>query len=306
MLKTEPNEEELLEIEQEEDISEEDISVDMEPDDVMGDSISTYLKEIGKIKLLTVEEEKDLAIRIQNGDKEARKKLIEANLRLVVSIAKKYVGNGLSKEDLIQEGNTGLMKAVDKFDYTKGFKFSTYATWWIRQAITRGLSDYGRCVRVPVHLDERIKKMKRIYAEIEQATGVPPTDKEIAERMELTIKQVQDLQKNSLDVASLDTPIGEEESSCLGDFLEDTKTKIPENEAIKADLSRALSETMEILTPREKKVIMLRFGYYGHPMTLDEVGKIMHVTRERIRQIEAKSLRKMRHPMRARKLVDFL
>ncbi len=271
------------------------------------DPVKMYFKEIGKIPLLTAEQEKILAIRIEQGDDEARKQLCEANLRLVVSIARRYLNRGLSFLDLIQEGNLGLMKAVEKFDYTKGYKFSTYATWWIRQAITRSIADQARTIRIPVHMVETINKLIRISRQLLQEYGREPTSEEIAKEMGITVEKVREIKKVSQDPVSLETPIGEEEDSHLGDFIADEDIPSPVDAAAYAMLQKQLREVLDTLSEREKKVLILRFGLDdGRPRTLEEVGKEFNVTRERIRQIEAKALRKLRHPSRSKKLKDYL
>ncbi len=271
------------------------------------DPVRMYLKEIGNIPLLTVEEEVFLAQRIEKGDEQARQQLIEANLRLVVSIAKKYVGRGMSFLDLIQEGNMGLMKAVEKFDYKKGNKFSTYSTWWIRQAITRGIADTAKTIRVPVHMVETINKTLRTSRMLLQELGREPTNEEIAERMGMSVAKIDEILKTSRDPVSLDSPIGEEEDSQLGDFIKDESSLSPMDSASFSMLKEELDTAMDSLTDRERKVIRLRFGLDdGKTRTLEEVGREFDVTRERIRQIEAKALRKLRHPSRSRKLKDFL
>lgn len=271
------------------------------------DPVKMYLKEIGKVELLTAEEEVALAKRIEAGDVTAKRELASANLRLVVSIAKKYVGRGLSFLDLIQEGNMGLMKAVDKFDYTKGFKFSTYGTWWIRQAITRAIADQARTIRIPVHMVETINKLVRIQRQLVQELGRDPTNLEIAQEMEISEEKVREVKKIAQDPVSLETPIGEEEDSQLGDFIEDETVIAPEEAADFTMLRDELSKILDGLSDREKKVLQLRFGLDdGMPRTLEEVGKEFDVTRERIRQIEAKALRKLKHPSRSQKLKDFL
>ena len=273
----------------------------------VNDPVRMYLREIGKIPLLTYEEEIDLAKRILEGDDEAKKKLAESNLRLVVSIAKKYVGRGMLFLDLIQEGNMGLIKAVEKFDYTKGFKFSTYATWWIRQAITRAIADQARTIRIPVHMVETINKLIRISRHLLQQMGREPTPEEIAKEMELPVEKVMEIQKIAQDPVSLETPIGEEDDSHLGDFIQDDDSPAPQDSAAYTMLREQLEEVMNTLTPREAKVLKLRFGLEdGKARTLEEVGKEFDVTRERIRQIEAKALRKLRHPSRSKKLRDYM
>lgn len=271
------------------------------------DPVKMYLKEIGKVELLTAEEEVNIAKRIENGDESAKKELAAANLRLVVSIAKKYVGRGLSFLDLIQEGNMGLMKAVDKFDYTKGFKFSTYGTWWIRQAITRAIADQARTIRIPVHMVETINKLVRIQRQLVQELGRDPTNEEIAAEMGVDEEKVREVKKIAQDPVSLETPIGEEEDSQLGDFIEDDTVISPEEAADYTMLREEIDNILSGLSDREKKVLELRFGLNdGMPRTLEEVGKEFDVTRERIRQIEAKALRKLKHPSRSQKLKDFL
>ena len=271
------------------------------------DPVRMYLREIGRIPLLTFDEELDLAKRILNGDEEAKQKLAESNLRLVVSIAKKYVGRGMLFLDLIQEGNMGLIKAVEKFDYTKGFKFSTYATWWIRQAITRAIADQARTIRIPVHMVETINKLIRTSRHLLQQFGREPTPEEIAQEMEIPVEKVMEIQKIAQDPVSLETPIGEEDDSHLGDFIQDDDSPAPHDSAAYTLLKEQLEEVMNTLTPREAKVLKLRFGLEdGKSRTLEEVGKEFNVTRERIRQIEAKALRKLRHPSRSKKLRDYM
>lgn len=271
------------------------------------DPVRMYLKEIGNVPLLTTEQEVELAKRVEAGDEEAKKQLTEANLRLVVSIAKKYVGRGMPFLDLIQEGNMGLMKAVDKFDYTKGYKFSTYATWWIRQAITRGIADTGRTIRVPVHMVETINKTLRMTRTLLQELGREPTPEEVAERLNVSVSRVREVLKISRDPVSLDTPIGEEDDSHLGDFIEDDSALSPADSAAFSMLRAELATALESLTDRERQVVKLRFGLEdGRARTLEEVGKEFNVTRERIRQIEAKALRKLLHPSRSKRLKDFL
>ena len=266
-----------------------------------------YLKEIGRISLLSADEEMDLSIRVANGDEEAAALLAESNLRLVVSIAKRYVGRGLLFLDLIQEGNMGLMKAVEKFDYDKGYKFSTYATWWIRQAITRALADQARTIRVPVHMVETINKMSRIQRQMTLELNREPSEEEIAERMDIPVEKVREVIKISQDPVSLETPIGEEDDSHLGDFIKDESSLSPEEYATNEILKEEIKAVLETLQPREQQVLELRFGLIdGTCYTLEEVGKRFNVTRERIRQIEAKALRKLRHPSRAKKLKDFM
>ena len=278
------------------------------PDGVsIEDPVRMYLKEIGKVPLLTAEEEKDLAMNMEVGDMEAKKRLAEANLRLVVSIAKRYVGRGMLFLDLIQEGNLGLIKAVEKFDYRKGYKFSTYATWWIRQAITRAIADQARTIRIPVHMVETINKLIRVQRQLLQELGREPYPEEIAEKMGLPVERVREIQKISQEPVSLETPIGEEEDSHLGDFIQDDNVPVPAEAAAFTLLKEQLVEVLGTLTEREQKVLCLRFGLEdGRARTLEEVGKEFDVTRERIRQIEAKALRKLRHPSRSRKLKDYL
>ena len=288
-----------------------DIIIDDVPDESkdmsVNDNVRMYLKEIGKISLLSLEEEQELSKRVAEGDEQAKNILAESNLRLVVSIAKRYVGRGLLFLDLIQEGNIGLMKAVDKFDPTKGYKFSTYATWWIRQAITRALADQARTIRVPVHMVETINKMARIERQMTLELNREPTDQELAKKMGLSADKIVEIRKISQDPVSLETPIGEEDDSHLGDFLADERTMSPEEFATYEILKDELREVLDTLTVREKEVLELRFGLFdGSSHTLEEVGKQFKVTRERIRQIEAKALRKLRHPSRAKKLKDFL
>lgn len=271
------------------------------------DPVRMYLKEIGNVPLLSGDEEIELAKRVEQGDEEAKKKLTEANLRLVVSIAKKYVGRGMPFLDLIQEGNMGLMKAVDKFDYTKGYKFSTYATWWIRQAITRAIADQARTIRIPVHMVETINKLIRVSRQLLQELGREPTPEEIAAQLDMPVERVREILKISQEPVSLETPIGEEEDSHLGDFIQDDNVPVPAEAAAQTLLKEQLDEVLDTLTEREQKVLRLRFGMNdGRARTLEEVGKEFDVTRERIRQIEAKALRKLRHPSRSRKLRDYL
>lgn len=271
------------------------------------DPVRMYLKEIGKVPLLSAEEEIEYARRMDEGDEEARKRLAEANLRLVVSIAKRYVGRGMQFLDLIQEGNLGLLKAVEKYDYKKGFKFSTYATWWIRQAITRSIADQARTIRIPVHMVETINRLVRTSRQLLQELGREPKPEEIAERMEISVDRVREIMKISQDPVSLETPIGEEEDSHLGDFIQDDNVEVPIDAATSKLLHEQLMEALSTLTEREQKVLRLRFGLDdGKPRTLEEVGREFDVTRERIRQIEAKALRKLRHPSRSKKLKDYL
>ncbi len=271
------------------------------------DPVKVYLKEIGRVPLLSSEEEIDLAIRIANGDVQAKQRLSEANLRLVVSIAKRYLGRGMQFLDLIQEGNLGLIKAVDKFDYTKGFKFSTYATWWIRQAITRAIADQARTIRIPVHMVETINKVKKVQSQLLHQNGHEPTPDEIADELDLPVDKVREIMRVAQEPVSLETPIGEEEDSHLGDFIPDDGAPAPDDAASHTMLREQLSDVLSTLTPREEKVLRLRFGLEdGRSRTLEEVGKEFNVTRERIRQIEAKALRKLRHPSRSRKLKDYL
>ena len=289
----------------EEDIENIDLSV---PDGVsIEDPVRMYLKEIGKVPLLSADEEVELAKRMEEGDAEAKKKLAEANLRLVVSIAKRYVGRGMLFLDLIQEGNLGLIKAVEKFDYRKGYKFSTYATWWIRQAITRAIADQARTIRIPVHMVETINKLIRVSRQLLQELGREPTPEEIAAEMNMPVERVREILKISQEPVSLETPIGEEEDSHLGDFIQDDNVPVPADAAAFTLLKEQLEEVLGTLTEREQKVLTLRFGLEdGRARTLEEVGKEFNVTRERIRQIEAKALRKLRHPSRSRKLKDYL
>ncbi|MCR5418434.1 MAG: RNA polymerase sigma factor RpoD [Lachnospiraceae bacterium] len=301
----EPDEEMLLNEEEEVDVENIDLSV---PDGVnIEDPVRMYLKEIGKVPLLSADEEIELAKRMEEGDEVAKQKLAEANLRLVVSIAKRYVGRGMLFLDLIQEGNLGLIKAVEKFDYRKGYKFSTYATWWIRQAITRAIADQARTIRIPVHMVETINKLIRISRQLLQELGREPTPEEIAVQMNMPVDRVREIQKISQEPVSLETPIGEEEDSHLGDFIQDDNVPVPADAAAFTLLREQLNEVLDTLTEREQKVLKLRFGLDdGNARTLEEVGKEFNVTRERIRQIEAKALRKLRHPSRSRKLKDYL
>ena len=297
----------LLEVDDDDEIEVEKIDLSV-PDGVsIEDPVRMYLKEIGKVPLLSAEEEIELAKRMELGDQEAKKRLAEANLRLVVSIAKRYVGRGMLFLDLIQEGNLGLIKAVEKFDYRKGYKFSTYATWWIRQAITRAIADQARTIRIPVHMVETINKLIRVSRQLLQELGREPTPEEIAEEMDMPVDRVREILKISQEPVSLETPIGEEEDSHLGDFIQDDNVPVPADAAAFTLLKEQLVEVLSTLTDREQKVLRLRFGLDdGRARTLEEVGKEFNVTRERIRQIEAKALRKLRHPSRSRKLKDYL
>lgn len=296
------------------DFSDEDLEVEEDELEIVvpegisiDDPVRMYLKEIGKVPLLSAKEEIELAIKMQNGDEAAKRRLAEANLRLVVSIAKRYVGRGMLFLDLIQEGNLGLIKAVEKFDYQKGFKFSTYATWWIRQAITRAIADQARTIRIPVHMVETINKLIRISRQLLQELGREPHPEEIAKEMNLTVEKVREIMKISQEPVSLETPIGEEEDSHLGDFIPDDDAPAPAESAAFTLLKEQLITVLDTLTPREEKVLRLRFGLDdGRARTLEEVGKEFNVTRERIRQIEAKALRKLRHPSRSKKLKDYL
>ena len=300
----EPDIEDLQEVEE---IKLEEIDVTNVEGISVDDPVRMYLREIGKIPLLTYEQELDLAKRILEGDEEATQKLAESNLRLVVSIAKKYVGRGMLFLDLIQEGNMGLIKAVEKFDYNKGFKFSTYATWWIRQAITRAIADQARTIRIPVHMVETINKLIRTSRHLLQKLGREPSPEEIAKEMEIPVEKVMEIQKIAQDPVSLETPIGEEDDSHLGDFIPDDDSPAPQDSAAYTLLREQLEEVMNTLTPREAKVLKLRFGLEdGKARTLEEVGREFQVTRERIRQIEAKALRKLRHPSRSKKLRDYM
>ncbi len=320
----EANEIDVLTITEDDDDEPDDIMLDMESDDVdvdvehiedltvpdgisIEDPVRMYLKEIGKVPLLSAEEEIELAQKMEEGDEAAKKKLAEANLRLVVSIAKRYVGRGMLFLDLIQEGNLGLIKAVEKFDYRKGYKFSTYATWWIRQAITRAIADQARTIRIPVHMVETINKLIRVSRQLLQELGREPHPEEIAEEMDIPVERVREILKISQEPVSLETPIGEEEDSHLGDFIQDENVPVPAEAAAFTLLKEQLVEVLGTLTEREQKVLRLRFGLDdGRARTLEEVGKEFKVTRERIRQIEAKALRKLRHPSRSRKLRDYL
>ena len=295
-------------------VSDDDMDIDLDKIDLSvpegvatDDPVRMYLKEIGKVPLLSATEEQELAERIANGDEEAKKKLAEANLRLVVSIAKRYNGRGLLFLDLIQEGNIGLLKAVDKFDYNKGFKFSTYATWWIRQAITRAIADQSRTIRIPVHMVETINKLIRVQRNLLQELGREPQPEEIAKAMDLPVERVREILKVAQEPVSLETPIGEEDDSHLGDFIQDENMPVPADAAAFTLLKEELAAVLDTLTERERKVLTLRFGLVdGHARTLEEVGKEFDVTRERIRQIEAKALRKLRHPSRSKRLKDFM
>lgn len=297
----------LLDVDDEDEIEVEKIDLSV-PDGVsIEDPVRMYLKEIGKVPLLSAEEEIELAKRMELGDQEAKKRLAEANLRLVVSIAKRYVGRGMLFLDLIQEGNLGLIKAVEKFDYRKGYKFSTYATWWIRQAITRAIADQARTIRIPVHMVETINKLIRVSRQLLQELGREPTPEEIAAEMNMPVERVREILKISQEPVSLETPIGEEEDGHLGDFIQDDNVPVPADAAAFTLLKEQLEEVLGTLTEREQKVLTLRFGLEdGRARTLEEVGKEFNVTRERIRQIEAKALRKLRHPSRSRKLKDYL
>ncbi len=301
----EPDIEDLKEVE---DLKLDEITEDTNYEGInVDDPVRMYLREIGRIPLLTFDQELELAKKILNNDEEARRQLAESNLRLVVSIAKKYVGRGMLFLDLIQEGNMGLIKAVEKFDYTKGFKFSTYATWWIRQAITRAIADQARTIRIPVHMVETINKLIRTSRHLLQQLGREPTPEEIAQEMEIPVEKVVEIQKIAQDPVSLETPIGEEDDSHLGDFIQDDDSPAPHDSAAYTLLREQLEEVMNTLTPREAKVLKLRFGLEdGKSRTLEEVGREFQVTRERIRQIEAKALRKLRHPSRSKKLRDYM
>ena len=299
--------EEEMELDEEEEIDVEHLDLSVPEGVSLEDPVRMYLKEIGKIPLLGMEDEVELAKKMELGDPEARKRLAESNLRLVVSIAKRYVGRGMQFLDLIQEGNLGLIKAVEKFDYTKGYKFSTYATWWIRQAITRAIADQARTIRIPVHMVETINRLVRTSRQLLQELGREPTMEEIAARLDLPVERVSEIMKMSQEPVSLETPIGEEEDSHLGDFIQDDNVLVPQDAAAFTLLHEQLMEVLLTLTEREQKVLRLRFGLDdGRPRTLEEVGKQFNVTRERIRQIEAKALRKLRHPSRSKKLKDYL
>ena len=317
VLRISGNDEELiLDVDDDADIEKMDDEEEIELDKIdlsvpegvsIEDPVRMYLKEIGKVSLLTADEEIELAKRMEQGDEEAKKRLAEANLRLVVSIAKRYVGRGMLFLDLIQEGNLGLIEAVEKFDYRKGYKFSTYATWWIRQAITRAIADQARTIRIPVHMVETINKLIRVSRQLLQELGREPTPEEIAEEMKMPVERVREILKISQEPVSLETPIGEEEDSHLGDFIQDDNVPVPADAAAFTLLKEQLIEVLGTLTEREQKVLRLRFGLDdGRARTLEEVGKEFNVTRERIRQIEAKALRKLRHPSRSRKLKDYL
>ena len=298
---------ELDKLDDEEEIELDKIDLSVPEGVSIEDPVRMYLKEIGKVSLLTADEEIELAKRMEQGDEDAKKRLAEANLRLVVSIAKRYVGRGMLFLDLIQEGNLGLIKAVEKFDYRKGYKFSTYATWWIRQAITRAIADQARTIRIPVHMVETINKLIRVSRQLLQELGREPTPEEIAEEMDMNVDRVREILKISQEPVSLETPIGEEEDSHLGDFIQDDNVPVPADAAAFTLLKEQLIEVLGTLTEREQKVLRLRFGLDdGRARTLEEVGKEFNVTRERIRQIEAKALRKLRHPSRSRKLKDYL
>ena len=298
---------ELDKLDDEEEIELDKIDLSVPEGVSIEDPVRMYLKEIGKVSLLTADEEIELAKRMEQGDEDAKKRLAEANLRLVVSIAKRYVGRGMLFLDLIQEGNLGLIKAVEKFDYRKGYKFSTYATWWIRQAITRAIADQARTIRIPVHMVETINKLIRVSRQLLQELGREPTPEEIAEEMDMNVDRVREILKISQEPVSLETPIGEEEDSHLGDFIQDDNVPVPADAAAFTLLKEQLIEGLGTLTEREQKVLRLRFGLDdGRARTLEEVGKEFNVTRERIRQIEAKALRKLRHPSRSRKLKDYL
>ena len=299
--------EEEMELDEEEEIDVEHLDLSVPEGVSLEDPVRMYLKEIGKIPLLGMEDAVELAKKMELGDPEARKRLAESNLRLVVSIAKRYVGRGMQFLDLIQEGNLGLIKAVEKFDYTKGYKFSTYATWWIRQAITRAIADQARTIRIPVHMVETINRLVRTSRQLLQELGREPTTEEIAARLDLPVERVSEIMKMSQEPVSLETPIGEEEDSHLGDFIQDDNVLVPQDAAAFTLLHEQLMEVLLTLTEREQKVLRLRFGLDdGRPRTLEEVGKQFNVTRERIRQIEAKALRKLRHPSRSKKLKDYL
>lgn len=295
------------ELEEEEEIDMEHIDLSVPEGISVEDPVRMYLKEIGKVPLLSSDDEIELAKKIELGDELAREKLTEANLRLVVSIAKRYVGRGMQFLDLIQEGNLGLIKAVEKFDYRKGYKFSTYATWWIRQAITRSIADQARTIRIPVHMVETINRLVRVSRQLLQELGREPSPDEVASRVDMPVERVREIMKVSQEPVSLETPIGEEEDSHLGDFIQDDQVAVPADAATFTMLHEQLMEVLDTLTEREQKVLRLRFGLDdGRPRTLEEVGRVFNVTRERIRQIEAKALRKLRHPSRSKKLKDYL
>lgn len=301
------DDDEIENIDEIEEIDEKDLDMSIPENVSTDDPVRMYLKEIGNVPLLSGEDEIALAKRIEQGDEEAKHELAEANLRLVVSIAKKYVGRGMQFLDLIQEGNLGLMKAVEKFDYRRGYKFSTYATWWIRQAITRSIADQARTIRIPVHMVETINRLIRVQRQLVQDLGREPSVEEISEKMELPIERVREIMKISQEPVSLETPIGEEDDSHLGDFIQDDNIPVPAEAAAYSLLQEQIEEVLDTLTEREKRVLDLRFGLVdGRTRTLEEVGKEFHVTRERIRQIEAKALRKLRHPSRSKKLRDYL
>ena len=311
IVKSEPEDEDILLIDEDEakmgNIGNIEAIIEDADTVTVDDPVRMYLKEIGKVSLLTADEEVELAKRIEAGDEEAKKKLTEANLRLVVSIAKRYTSRGMLFLDLIQEGNLGLMKAVEKFDYTKGYKFSTYATWWIRQSITRAIADQGRTIRIPVHMVETINKVVKVQRQLVQKLGREPSANEVADAAGMTVEKVREIMKLSQEPVSLEKPIGDEEDSHLGDFIEDENSVSPPDAAANAFLREQIDEVLETLTERERKVLRLRFGLDdGKARTLEEVGKEFHVTRERIRQIEAKAIRKLRHPSRSRKLRDYL
>ena len=307
ILKEDSEEPDMADLQEVEEVKVEDLDISNIEGVSVDDPVRMYLREIGKIPLLTYDQEIDLATKVLDGDEDAKKKLAESNLRLVVSIAKKYVGRGMLFLDLIQEGNMGLIKAVEKFDYRKGYKFSTYATWWIRQAITRAIADQARTIRIPVHMVETINKLIRTSRHLLQQMGREPTPEEIAKEMELPVERVMEIQKIAQDPVSLETPIGEEDDSHLGDFIQDDDSPAPQDSAAYTLLKEQLNEVMGTLTPREEKVLKLRFGLEdGKARTLEEVGKEFMVTRERIRQIEAKALRKLRHPTRSKKLRDYM
>ena len=298
-----PVEEDLKELEKSADL---DVALAAEGINI-DDPVKVYLKEIGRVPLLSADEEVELAVRMSQGDAQARKRLSEANLRLVVSIAKRYVGRGMQFLDLIQEGNLGLIKAVEKFDHTKGFKFSTYATWWIRQAITRAIADQARTIRIPVHMVETINKVKKVSSQLLHKNGHEPTSEQIAAELDMPVEKVREIMRVAQEPVSLETPIGEEEDSHLGDFIPDDDAPAPADAASHILLKEQLSDVLQTLTPREEKVLRLRFGLEdGRSRTLEEVGREFNVTRERIRQIEAKALRKLRHPSRSKRLKDFL